>query len=187
MNKPYVINLFGAPGSGKSTGAAYIFAQLKMRNINCELVTEYAKDLTWERRELSLGCQEYIFGKQSFRMKRCRDKVDVIITDSPIPLGIFYNSDPALDEHFKQTVMNVFNTYLNNNYLIKRVKPYNPIGRNQTELESDEIGKRIRSFLDNRGIIYLEANGSPSAYDVIVKRTLKDLTDLGLYEGEKND
>ena len=63
-------------------------------------------------------------------MKRCRDKVDVIITDSPIPLGIFYNSDPALDEHFEKTVMNVFNTYFNNNYLIKRIKPYNPIGRN---------------------------------------------------------
>ena len=117
MNKPYVINLFGAPGSGKSTGAAYIFSQLKMMNINCELVTEYAKDLTWEKRELSLGCQEYIFGKQSFRMKRCRDKVDVIITDSPIPLGIFYNSDPVLDECFNHTVMNVFDTYNNNNLL----------------------------------------------------------------------
>lgn len=25
-----VVNLFGAPGSGKSTGAAYIFSQLKI-------------------------------------------------------------------------------------------------------------------------------------------------------------
>lgn len=27
-----VINLFGVPGVGKSTGAAYIFSQLKMLN-----------------------------------------------------------------------------------------------------------------------------------------------------------
>lgn len=184
MNKPYVINLFGAPGSGKTTGSAYIFSQLKMMNINCELVTEYAKDLTWEGRDMCLGCQEYIFGKQSFRMKRCRDKVDVIITDSPIPLGIFYNSDPALDEHFEKTVMNVFNTYFNNNYLIKRIKPYNPIGRNQTESESNEIGNRIRNFLDDKGIIYLEANGTLSSYDIIVQRTLRDLSDLGIYKKE---
>lgn len=40
----YVINLFGQPGAGKSTGAAYIFSQLKLRGINAELVTEFAKD-----------------------------------------------------------------------------------------------------------------------------------------------
>ena len=28
-----VINLFGAPGSGKSTGAAYLFSKLKMAGV----------------------------------------------------------------------------------------------------------------------------------------------------------
>lgn len=43
-----VINLFGVPGAGKSTGAAYIFARLKMLGINTELVTEFAKDKVWD-------------------------------------------------------------------------------------------------------------------------------------------
>ena len=43
-----VVNLFGTPGAGKSTGAAYIFSNLKMRGINAELVTEFAKDMVWE-------------------------------------------------------------------------------------------------------------------------------------------
>ena len=43
-----VVNLFGAPGAGKSTGAAYIFSKLKMSGINVELVTEFAKDKVWE-------------------------------------------------------------------------------------------------------------------------------------------
>ena len=43
-----LVNLFGAPGAGKSTGAAYIFSQLKMNGINAELVTEFAKDKVWE-------------------------------------------------------------------------------------------------------------------------------------------
>ncbi len=183
MKKPIVINLFGAPGSGKSTGAAYIFAQLKMHNINCELVTEYAKDLTWEQRTRSLSCQEYVFGKQSFRMMRCRDQVDVIITDSPLPLTIFYNSNPALDENFNTTVMNIFDTYDNYNFLIKRVKPYNPIGRNQTEEESNEIGAQIQTFLDNRGILYITCEGKEDSYDFIARRIMQELE----LRGKDND
>lgn len=29
-----IINLFGGPGSGKSTGAAYIFAKLKLAGVD---------------------------------------------------------------------------------------------------------------------------------------------------------
>lgn len=39
-----VINLFGIPASGKSSGAAYIFSKLKMLGYNAELITEFAKD-----------------------------------------------------------------------------------------------------------------------------------------------
>lgn len=81
--KTLVVNLFGTPGAGKSTGAAYIFSELKMRGINAELVTEFAKDKVWENNDEVFKNQAYIFGKQSYKMSRCRDKVDVIITDSP--------------------------------------------------------------------------------------------------------
>ena len=47
MTNTLVVNLYGAPGSGKSTGAAYIFAKLKMLGVNCELITEFAKDKVW--------------------------------------------------------------------------------------------------------------------------------------------
>lgn len=43
-----VINLFGGPSTGKSTTAAEIFVYLKKKKINCEYITEYAKDKTWE-------------------------------------------------------------------------------------------------------------------------------------------
>lgn len=58
-----VVNLFGTPGSGKSTGAAYIFSQLKMAGINAELVTEFAKDKVWENNEEVFKNQAYMFGK----------------------------------------------------------------------------------------------------------------------------
>ena len=60
--KTLVVNLFGAPGSGKSTAAAYIFALLKMAGINAELVTEFAKDKVWEEAKAAFENQQYLFG-----------------------------------------------------------------------------------------------------------------------------
>lgn len=166
-----VINLFGAPGVGKSTGAAYIFSKLKMQGVNAELVTEFAKDKTWEENGEALKNQAYIFGKQSFRMSRCCNKVDFIVTDSPLPLSILYNNG-TLPESFNKTVMDVFNTHNNLNYLLTRVKPYNPVGRNQTESESDLLGKSIQSLLDDRGISYKKVSGDEDGYTKIISELI---------------
>ena len=77
-----IINLFGAPGAGKSTGAAYVFSQLKAAGINAELVTEFAKDKVWEETKAVFESQAYIFGKQYLRISRLVGKVDVASTES---------------------------------------------------------------------------------------------------------
>lgn len=175
MNKPIVINLFGPPGCGKSTGAAIVFAELKKAGVNAELVAEFAKDKTWEHNNKALSVQEYVFGKQSFRMARCRDDVDVIVTDSPLPLSIIYNTNPALDINFECVVMNIFNTYENINYYINRVKPYNPKGRNQTEAQSDALASPIKKLLYNNCISFIEINGDDDGYESVVKDVLSKL------------
>lgn len=170
-----VINLFGVPGAGKSTGAAYIFSQLKMKGINAELITEFAKDKVWENNEEVFKNQAYLFGKQSFKMSRCKDKVDCIITDSPLPLSIFYNNDAVLGEDFNKTVMNVFNSYNNLNYLLIRTKPYNPIGRHQTEEESDKLKAPMVSLLNDRKIPYIESTGDIEGYQQIIDEAMQVL------------
>ena len=96
-----VINLYGAPGAGKSTGAAYLFSQLKLAGINAELVTEFAKDKAWEESKAVFENQVYLFGKQYFRMSRVDVKVDVVVTDSPLLLSSYYNKDEiVLGEDF---------------------------------------------------------------------------------------
>lgn len=172
MKKPIVINLFGPPGSGKSTGAAFIFSELKQMGINAELVTEFAKDKTWEENKTALSCQEYVFGKQSYRLARCREDVDVIVTDSPLPLSIIYNENPALGEHFNKVVLNVFNTYENFNYYVQRVKPYNPKGRNQTEAESDALGQPIKDLLNTSNIRYGVIEGNKEGYYKIINEVV---------------
>lgn len=162
-----VVNLFGAPGSGKSTGAAYIFAMLKMKGVDAELVTEFAKDKVWEGSPEVFKNQSYVFGKQSFRLSRLKDKVEVVITDSPLPLSIYYNDEGS--DSFNTHVMDVFNSYENVNYFISRVKPYNPNGRFQTGPESDMCAFGIKALLDTYSIPYASRCGEQSGYDLIVK------------------
>lgn len=168
-----LVNLYGAPGAGKSTGAAYIFSQLKMRGINAELVTEFAKDKVWEESKEVFNNQAYIFGKQYFRISRCADKVDVIITDSPLLLSTIYNDNPILGEEFNNVVRNVANSYDSINYYITRVKDYNPKGRFQSEEESDAIANRVKNMLDCEGVEYIEKPGSKASYDEIYEEVLE--------------
>ncbi len=171
-----IVNLFGVPGAGKSTGAAYIFSRLKMEGVNCELVTEFAKDKVWEQTEEVFKNQAYIFGKQSFKISRCHDKVDVVITDSPLPLSIFYNHDPRLTENFNNAVMDFFNSYQNLNYLLLRTKPYNPVGRMQTEEESNNLKQPMIDLLVSMGIDYKEEFGEIEGYERIVSDILFELS-----------
>ena len=147
MKKCPVINLFGAPGAGKSTCAALMFAYLKNKNCNVELVREYAKDVIYKGSEHELVNQFYITAKQ---YKRLRDVatygVDLIITDSPLLLGEFY-----CDKHnteFNALLYKINDEFDNINIFINRVKPYNPSGRTQSESESIEIGNRIYDIIN---------------------------------------
>lgn len=144
-----IINLFAGPGTGKSTVAAGVFHFMKLAGMNVELVTEFAKDLTWAERSACLQCQPYVFGKQYYKLFRLINKVDYIITDSPILLSIVYNksSPPS----FNRAVIDIFNGMNNWNFYLKRgTRPYNEKGRSQTLKEAEKIDEEIvRALLDN--------------------------------------
>lgn len=171
-----VVNLTGAPGSGKSTGAAYVFSQLKMKGINCELVTEYAKDKVWEEDTTALSNQAYVFGHQLFRLTKLEGKVDVVITDSPLLLSIIYNKDTKrLGTAFNEVVKNCFESFNNINFFIHRVKPYNPAGRLQTEEESDKLSEDIKYCFADYEQELIEVNGDQVGYDDIVETVMERL------------
>jgi adenylate kinase family enzyme len=170
-----LVNLFGVPGAGKSTGAAYIFSKLKAAGVNAELVTEFAKDKVWEETKEVFNNQAYIFGKQYFKISRCQNKVDVIITDSPLLLSIFYNKNDVLGDNFNAVVSDVANSYDSLNYLLKRVKKYNPIGRFQSEEESNELYKPMMDLLYKYSVDYKLVDGDFVGYDWIVQDVLNSL------------
>lgn len=174
-NKCCICNFFGAPGCGKSTLAAYCFAKLKMMGVNCELVTEFAKDKVWEKNNEALSNQIYIFAKQYYRITRCAEKVDVILTDSPLLLSPFYNKDPDIDEPLKEIVFKINSKYDNLNYLLKRVKKYNPVGRLQSEAESNDYGIRIKDLLKSFNVQYTQIDGDLMSADIVVQNVIEHL------------
>lgn len=166
-----IINLFGAPGSGKSTTRAGIFHRLKLLGYNCEEVPEFAKDLTWEERKMALACQPYIFGKQLRNMERLVGKVDIIITDSPLLLSYYYGKKYSKDKYpveFYRSIYEISTKFGGQNYFLRRDKPYNPTGRNQTEDEAREIDKEQYNLLRDLNIPFKEFKGNESAlYEII--------------------
>lgn len=171
MNKPIVVNLFSGPGSGKSTTAAGVFSLLKLHGVNAELITEFAKDLTWEKRDRTLGNQLYVFAKQYHRMWRVKDQVDVMITDSPLFLSLAY----GLSGENENLVLNTFNDFSNLNFFIRRIKDYNQSGRNQTEGEAKTLDGIIGELLKHHSVSYTEVEGSLNAINFITTSALKEL------------
>lgn len=153
MTETLVVNLFGGPGVSKSTNRALVFAKLKLAGVNCEEAPEFAKELVWEGRHKALRYQQYIIGKQMWRVERLRGEVDVVITDSPILFGLVYGEKytQAWEDH----VIEVFQSWRTLNvHLIRDFKkhPYNPKGRTQTQEEAVEIDGKIERMLASVGI-----------------------------------
>ena len=152
-----VINLFGGPGSGKSTTAAGLFYFMKMAGLKVELATEYAKDLVYAGQlSTMLEQQEYIFAEQNWRIQRLLAHVDWVIVDSPILLSAVYpqlNQEqhgtrewPALPE-FIALVKAQFETYDNINIFLDRPKEYQQYGRERSHEEAMQIDAKIEEAL----------------------------------------
>ena len=154
-----IINLFGGPGTGKSTTAAGVFHALKQRGVNTELVQEYAKDKAWEFEQfkgsetpLVFQCQEYLFAQQMFRMRRLVGSADVVVTDAPILMGIAYTS-PTFDlPSLKNVIEEAHHLFDNINIFLTREKEYNPKGRIHSEEQAREMDVKILTMLKERDV-----------------------------------
>lgn len=151
-----VINLLGVPGSGKSTAAAYIFYRLKEAGINCELVTEVAKDMVWDDNMIALKNQLYIAGSQSYRLSRLDSKVDVVVTDAPLMLqAVYYRYNNCPEPSMFEVILNrISEQYKNINLLLPIPPKIEKIGRIHGETESENIFDSIVHMLDKYDIKY---------------------------------
>jgi len=161
MKKLKVINLFAGPGAGKSTIAAGVFSKLKIEGINCELVTEYAKDRVWEKHFSAFDDSLYLLAKQFHRLFRLRGQVEYAINDSPLIMTLYYNQRGVLGkgklkEKIDSLSEELFDMFDNYNFFVARKKKYNPKGRLQNELEAKNIDLELKKILKLKKIEFTD-------------------------------
>ncbi len=155
MAKTLVINLYGGPGTGKSTSAALLYATLKSMGVNAELVREYVKDWAWEGRTIGTYDQLYFMGKQIRKESSLYGKVEVIVTDSPVwmsayyaakysPLPVAQGVTAAVKGYYAQAGAD---GHKHVHVFLTRSKLYNQSGRYQTEAEALEMDTELKAVL----------------------------------------
>lgn len=88
--KTLIVNLYGAPGAGKSVTAAELFAELKKAKVTAELVREHVKEFVWSGGNPGVFDELAFFGEQVRREAILYGKVRVLITDKPLAMHPFY-------------------------------------------------------------------------------------------------
>lgn len=149
MLKLKVINLWGAPGVGKSTTAAGLFNLMKAKGHSVELITEVAKDLTYEQQYPRLANQLHILAEQDLKLRRLEGKVEWVITDSPLPTGLAF-----INEEYKSwltdAIWGAYDRYQNYDVLLRRNADlgYQEGGRNETHTEALALDETVESLHD---------------------------------------
>ena len=147
-----VINIFGAPGAGKSTLAFGLAYKLKLKGIQVDLAHEWIKEKLYENNPYPFHDQLYTYAKQNKKLNQLNGKVDYIITDSPSVQCVAYNEkEPKV---YDQMALDYFNQYDNLNFFIERTHQYQPSGRTQTEEQANIVGNKIKEMSDRLNIKY---------------------------------
>lgn len=156
-----IVNLFGGPGSGKTTLSLDICSYFKKKNVNTELVREYVKEWAYEGRKFGKYDQFYFLGKQAKKESMLYGKVDLVVTDSPLLIAGFYAefindlrfvTDAALG--FMKEAEKEGHIYLN--FFLPRRTIYEANGRFQNEDDAKKIDDAQRQYLVKNNVIFTD-------------------------------
>lgn len=170
-----VANMVAGPGAGKSTLSYGLIAKLKSNGVRAELVTEFAKELTYRRDFAALANQFEVTREQDRRLRDLLGQVSVVVHDTALVLGLIYAQPPYTDEWNVRRTWELFDGYRNFNVFVTRTKKYQQYGRTQTEDESRQIDQRILDLFEGR--VDLMVAGNEQAVDTVYQAILKKLAD----------
>lgn len=162
-----LIGLLGAPGAGKTTCAAWLFAQMRLSGFRCEMASEFAKDLFWDDSN-AWKDQLYVFANQWRMIDRVLCRTDYVVCDSPPILSLFYNRPHS--DAFVQLVLEKCSQFDTMLFLLKRAVPYDSIGRRETEAEADRLHDEMVEWLDVHGMHYELVESSIDGWKYILGR-----------------
>lgn len=152
-----ITQFFGGPSSGKSTLAYKLAGELKSSGIVCELITEVAKDVTWEENFNQLKNQFFIVAKQFDRIRRVENKVDVVVMDAGLLQNIPYFKDERYKNQLSEIMINLHNSYNTINFFVHRLDGnYETKGRKESLQESTQIDDETLFLLKQNNVQFRE-------------------------------
>ena len=172
------ISFCAGPGAGKSTSAAWLFSELKIRSYSVELVSEYVKMWSYQKRTVNEFDQCYIAGKQLYYEYRFLSQgVKNVVTDSPIILSSIYAKinckDIQISAPLRQIALEFEKKYPSIIIFLERKdKPYFQEGRYQNYEQALELDKLIRKSVvevfDKEQIFFVDYNDKKKILDIAV-------------------
>lgn len=183
-----VINFYGGPNAGKSTQAAGLYYKMNMAGYSVELNNEFAKECVWEDNVPMLKDQLYMLAHQHRKILRLVDKVEYVITDSPVLLTGIYRElydGPLYSKLIDQLAKECYDKYDNINFMLERPDQFEQTGRAQGYEESLDIDMAILDMFKAEKIPFYNLK-SPSikvdplyvaiddAFEYIQKRKRRD-------------
>lgn len=181
MIKTQIINLFGGPGTGKSSIAAGLVHALKKQHISCDAPYEFPKILAWDNNKEAIKDQLYVLANQHRGIVKSYGKVKYILVDSPIMLSIVYKDyySAGAAEYpsflygalFDEFIVSLHNFYDSINIVLQRSEEtdHNEQERYHNLTESIELDKTIRATLTKWGISYTEISMDKDPVQEIIK------------------
>jgi hypothetical protein len=171
-----IINLWGGPGTGKSTSSAFVFYKLKQAGYNVELVREYVKNWAWEGRHIGPYDQFYFMGKQIRSEAMLFNKVDYIVTDCPVMLGAYYAklySSECVAKGILSSVMSFYEStsadgHKHLNIFLNRSKPYNQAGRYENADQAKDVDIGVQNMLKELNVPYYVCDTDEGALSSLV-------------------
>lgn len=161
MKRTKVVNLIGAPSSGKSLCAGLIFAELKIKNYTTEYVQEYVKHLVWKGDLETVKNQYYVSSQQYKLLKNINGKVDYIVTDGSLIHGLYYNKtykdNVSNIEKTEEKIIEYLSEFDNIFIFLERNEKfrYETEGRIHSFEESIKIESDLKKLLDSLNLEYL--------------------------------
>jgi len=162
MKQTLYINLFGGPGSGKTTTLHDLISAIKrhpnLQDTITRDVQEYATMLILKNQTNMLKNQTLVTGKQRDMLAEWNGLVDIVVTDSPIALGYFYTNDiyhkfrvVQMDEQFRRNAPYCFNVFKE-----RELNEFSKVGRVTDEEQSKSVDAEIWNtvpihFVQQRG------------------------------------
>lgn len=156
-----IINLYGSSGSGKSTSAAGLSFELKMKGYKVELLNEFAKELCILKTEHLLENQLWVFANQYQKTRYLSKDLDFVVTDSPLLLSDFFGSQYEYEyKNLSPLIKEIHNSYDNINIFLNRQHSWDSYARVESEQESSLISIKLKEYLKDNNQIFKEFSTS---------------------------